>query len=152
LDLTGLPSDGDADAPVEIIVLCNLGYDSCRLQLDLARKLLDLYPHDVRVIWHPWYDVGSEANEDAAHLHAAALCAEQQGDGGRFIDELRRQVRIGAIRDTDGLIDAAPRLSGIDEAAEATCLGGDTDEDVHRRVAAAVAAGVRASPAIVIGG
>jgi predicted DsbA family dithiol-disulfide isomerase len=153
LDLEGLPSDGDADAPVEIVVLCNLRYDSCRQQLEIGRRILDLYPHEVRLSWYPWYDAGVEGNEEAPHLHAAALCAEEQGAGWKWLDETLRQVRGGAAEsEASRMIDAVIKLAGVDEKVLTACLDGTEDATVQRRVQAAIAAGVDHSPTLVIGG
>jgi predicted DsbA family dithiol-disulfide isomerase len=153
LDLDGLPADGDADAPVEIVVLCNLRYDSCRQQVEIGRRVLDLYPHEVRLYWYPWYDVTVEGNEEAAHLHAAALCAEEQGAGWKWIDETLRQVRGGAAEhEASRMIDAVTALAGVDDKVLAACLDDTDDATLDRRVHAAVAAGVEHGPALVIGG
>jgi hypothetical protein len=153
LDLEALPADGDAGAPLEIIVLCNLRYDSCRQQIEIGRRILDLYPHEVRLYWHPWYDVTVEGNEDAGRIHAAAVCAEEQGAGWKWLDETLRLVRGGAAEgDPAPWIEAVTEQAGVDEAALGECLTVVDEAAVHRRVQAAIGAGVAHAPALVIGG
>lgn len=156
LDLDGLPTDGDAGAPVEVVLLCNLRYVSCRSQLDsVARRLRDLYPDEVRLVWAPWFDLDVAGNETAPRLHAAALCAERQGAGWKWIDETLRQVFRGVGEgngDVDTLIDAVAKLAEVDDDALRDCLDTMTDDEVIARVEAAKAAGVTHAPALVIGG
>jgi hypothetical protein len=128
LDLDGLPfEEGDAAEatpdhnPVEVVVLCNLRYVSCRSQLEsVGRELRDQYPDEVRLIWAPWYDLEVAGNETAPRLHAAALCAERQGAGWKWIDETLRQVFRGAGEgnaDVDALIDTVAELAQVDRAS-----------------------------------
>lgn len=153
LGLDGLPSEGGDAATVEMIVLCNLRYVSCRQQLDaVGRRLHDLYPDEIRLVWHPWYDVAVEGNQDAPRLHAAALCAEAQGAGWKWIDETMRQVMRGAAEgDVETMIDAVAELAEVDRVELDRCIARLGDE-VDRKVADAIAAGVTHGPAIVIGG
>jgi len=156
LDLGGLPGEGVGVAPVEVVLLCNLRYVSCRSQLEsVGRRLLELYPEDVRLVWAPWYDLEVAGNETAPRLHAAALCAERQGAGWKWIDETLRQVFRGVGEgngDIDALIDAVAELAEVDRATLDDCLDDLDDDEVTARVRAAVDAGVHHGPAMVIGG
>lgn len=154
LELSGLPAEGPADAPVELILLCNLRYDTCNKQLeDIAHKLRELFPDELRVVYHPYFDPAAEGNEDAALLHRAALCAEQQGAGWAWIEEAVRQVRRqpgdGSV---DAIIGKLTELTAVDPDRLDRCLATGSDADLLARVAAAVAAGVDHGPAIVVGG
>lgn len=153
LDLAGLPSRGPDDAAVVVVIACNLRYVSCRQQLEnVARRLHDLYPDEVRVVWHPWFDVGVEGNEAAPRLHAAALCAEAQGAGWRWLEEAAQQVMRGAADgDPDELIETIAARVDVDDAALAACVA-DGEDGVRARVRAAIAAGVHHAPTVVIGG
>lgn len=155
LDLRGLPTEGPEDAAVEVVLLCNLRYVSCRTQLEEARKLLQHYPDELRLSWVPWFDVAVVGNETAPRIHAAALCAERQGQGWKWIDETLRQVFRGAGEGNarpDELIDTVAELAEVDRDALDDCLDDVDDQAVIDRVQAAIAAGVRHSPAMVIGG
>lgn len=153
LVVEGLPAEGDDTASVEVVVLCNLRYVSCRQQLDgVGRRLHDLYPDEVRLVWHPWYDAAVDGNQDAPRLHAAALCAEAQGAGWKWIDETLRQVMRGAGEgEVDEMIDAVAELAEVDRGELDRCIA-RAGEAVDARVAAAARAGVTHGPAIVIGG
>jgi len=157
LDLDGLPSSGPLDAPVELVIACNLRYSSCSQQRAMVDQVQKLYPTEVRAIWYPWYDTSVEGNEDAPRLHAAALCAEQQGEGWRWIEETMRQTTRGrAEADLPRLIEAVAGITGVDRAALDACLeggsGGVDGAAVDARVRAAVGAGIDHSPALVVGG
>ncbi len=154
LELTGLPSDGPADAPVELILLCDLRRDSCNKQLDdIAHKLRELFPDELRAIYYPWFDASTEAAADAALLHRAALCAEQQGAGWSWIEEAVRQVRRqpgdGSV---DAIIGKLTELTAVDPDRLDRCLAASRDADLEARIRAARAAGVHHAPAIVVGG
>jgi hypothetical protein len=153
LVVDGLPAEGGEAAAVEVIVLCNLRYVSCRQQLDgVGRRLHELYPDEVRLVWYPWYDTGVEGNQDAPRLHAAALCAEAQGAGWKWIDETLRQVMRGAGEgEVDAMIDTVAELAEVDRGELDRCVA-RLGDGVDGRVADAVAAGVSHGPAIVIGG
>ena len=155
LELEGLPSEGSPDAPVTMVLACNLRYVSCRQQLELAAKIHDQYPEEVRLVWYPWYDTSVEGNEEAPRLHAAALCAEQQGEGWRWITETSRTIARHRGEDSvTQLIDSVAGVAGIDRAALDACLGeeGTNAAAVDARVRAAIAAGIDHSPSIVLGG
>jgi 2-hydroxychromene-2-carboxylate isomerase len=155
LALDGLPIEASDRATVEVVVLCNLRYASCRTQLDsVGRKLHDLYPDEVRLIYYPWFDLSVDGNEDAPRLHAAALCAEEQGSGWKWIDEALRQVlRGGGETSVDRLIDVVADLAEVDPRALDGCLADPrAAAAVRARVDAAVAAGVHHGPTVVIGG
>lgn len=154
LDLTGLPTLGPDDARLEVVVLCNLRYVSCRQQVEaVGKKLQDLYADDLRLVWYPWYDPRVEGNEDAPALHAAAICAEAQGAGWKWIDETLRQVVRGAGEgDIDRLIDDVAERAGVDRARLDACLASGAVAAADARVADAMAAGVHHGPAFVIGG
>jgi hypothetical protein len=153
LALAGLPSDGPADAPVVAVVLCNLRYVSCRAQLEsVAGRLRELYPDELRLTWYPWYDRSVEGNEAAPRLHAAALCAERQGAGWKWLDEATRlAIRIGPPQDVAQAIELVAERAAVDRQLLDACLE-EPGDPAGALVDAAVAAGVVAGPAVVLGG
>ncbi|MCB9562396.1 MAG: hypothetical protein H6708_18485 [Kofleriaceae bacterium] len=154
LELTGLPADGPEDAPTEVVILCNLRYASCRTQvIAIGRKLRDLFPDEIRLVFYPWFDADVEGNEDAARLHRAAVCAEQQGVGWRWVEETVHQVmRQAGDGSVDAIIGKVAELAEVDPDRLDACLSTGADADLQARVGAAIAAGVDHGPAVVIGG
>jgi predicted DsbA family dithiol-disulfide isomerase len=154
LELSGLPADGPVDAPVEVVLLCNLKYDTCNKQLDdITHRLRELFPDEVRVVFHPWFDPQVDGNHDAAVLHRAAMCAEQQGAGWTWVEEAVRQVRRqpgdGSM---DAIIGKLAELTAVDPDRLDRCLAAGKDADVIARVGGAIASGVTHAPAVVVGG
>lgn len=152
LDTAGLPAVGGVDAPVQIVVACNLLYPSCRTQLAMARRLHELYPDEVRLVWHPWFDQDVEGSEDAPALHTAALCAEEQEVGWRWVEETGHQMMRTRDPELEEVIAKVTDLVEVDRAALTRCRARREADAVARQVAAAVAAGVDRAPAWVING
>jgi predicted DsbA family dithiol-disulfide isomerase len=157
LALAGLPSSGPADAAVPVVVLCDLTQRSCLRQLDTATKVAALFPHDVRVIWSPWYaadapDSGNLGLADA--VSRAALCAEEQGAGWDWLAKaLERTQRQGARwGPADDAIRAISDDAGADGKAISTCLEQRPPDLARRRIEADARRGVRHGPALVVGG
>lgn len=161
LELRGLPSVGRETAVVPIVVLCSPTNAACRNQLEAAAHLQTLYPDDVRAVWAPWFDVTREDSADLGMLADAALCAETVGNGPdlaqsagwRWVIEMYKQLGLarGKHFAADAQIDAVATRAEVDPRRLATCrarMAGHT----LAWVTAARQAGVRASPAIVVGG
>jgi hypothetical protein len=153
LDLAGLPGDGPADAPVEMIVVCDLRERSCHKQVAvIGRRLRELYADELRLRWHPWYDVRADGNEDAPRLHAAALCAEETGAGWLWLGEALQLVNRKRIDGSaEEVIERIAEAADVERGALEACLARGSAA-VHARVQAAIAAGIRQAPAVVIGG
>jgi len=154
LDLHGLPSTGPADAPVPVVVLCDLTSRACPNQLLAATGTAELFPHQVRVVWSPWWRADLADLEDVDRVARTALCAEAQGAGWRWVDAARRHSqRIGHRWAAD-----PPTLRAISEDAEvdvralAACMQHQPPDAARRRVEAALARGVSHGPAVIVGG
>jgi predicted DsbA family dithiol-disulfide isomerase len=154
LDLTGLPGEGPADAAVPIAVFCNLRYHTCVRQVSAAAKVAERFPDQVRVVWSPWSD--ETADDAAAHdlFHRAALCAEAQDAGWRWVDQaLSRTHRShGRWNDPHEEIQEIDDDAEIDGAALARCVDRGDARAARRRVEAAKRAGITHGPAVVVGG
>jgi hypothetical protein len=166
LKLRGLPSYGPPEAPVTIVVACSPTSLNCEQPLSSARLTQETYPEQVRVVWAPYFDVSRDDSADLALLGDAALCAEQVGTslereadfdsttspGWRWVtavlaESKNRRKRIS----TEQLIDRIADKLHVDDHAFEACrarLAGTTTAWVE----AARHAGVRTSPATVIGG
>ncbi len=157
LELAGLPSLGPADAPVPVVVLCDLTQRSCLRQLDVATKIAALFPREVRVIWSPWYTADSSDSATLGLADAAAraaLCAEEQGAGWDWVAKaLERTQRSGARwGPADDALAAISLDAGADAQAIQTCLEQRPPDLARRRIEAAARRGIRHGPALVVGG
>jgi protein-disulfide isomerase len=166
LDLRGLPSYGSPDAAVTLVVACSPTSLNCDLPLGAARLTQEVYPEQVRVVWAPYFDVARDDAADLAMLGDAAMCAEQvgtslehEGDfdsttspGWRWVTAVLGEVKNRRRRvTTDQLIDRVADKLHVDKHAFATCrarLAGKTLDWVE----AGRHAGLRTSPATVVGG
>ncbi len=147
LPTAGMPAFGPGDAPVPIHVVCNLRGRFCLDQLDLARRVAEHHPGQVRVVWVPWVDLAlDDAGRDLT-LAQAALCAVAEGDGWGF---LRAATTAGIAG--RGRIDltAVAAAAGLDAERLVACAA--TTEPARAAVEAARAAGVGWGPTVVIGG
>ena len=161
LDLHGLPSMGREDAAVPIVVLCSPTNAACRSQLEAASHMQSLYPDDVRAVWAPWFDVVREDSADLGMLADAALCAETVGNGPdlaqsagwRWVAEMYNQISLAHGRRTaaDIQIDAVATRAQVDPRRLASCRARVAGRALEW-IGAARRAGVRTSPAIVVGG
>jgi len=154
LDLRGLPSEGEPTAPVPIVVLCNLRYQSCVRQVQNAVRIAEQFPDEVRVVWHPLYAESAEEVASLDLLHRAALCAEGQGAGWRWVEQalVRTQRSHGRSSDPREEIDEIAGQAEVDRPKLDRCLATGDSLAARRRVRAAVAAGVNHAPAVVVGG
>lgn len=144
----GLPTFGPSDAPVPIFVACNLRGRFCQEQLDLARRVAEQHPGDVRVVWVPWVDLSVDSAARDLTLAQAALCATRDGDGFGFV----RAVTTAGIPARSRLdLAALSAAAGLDVDSIVTCAGGDPAQ-ARAAVEAARAAGVGWGPTVVIGG
>lgn len=144
----GLPSFGPDDAPVPILVVCNLRGRFCLEQLDRARRVAEHHPGEVRVLWVPWVDTMVDGADRDLTLAQAALCAARDGDGWTFLTAINA---VGVpVR---GRIDLAAisAYAGLDVDRVLTCAGGEPS-DARAVVKAARDAGIGWGPTIVIGG
>ena len=167
IDVRGLPSYGSDKAPYQVIVLCNPISTSCRSAMDAGRSTQHVFPKEIRIVWAPFFDVGSDEAAALAQLGDAALCAEQIGAlgeddfswredsaGWHWVEEIRRETQRIRNRnkiDPDQLIDRVVAKLRIDSKAMSQCrarIAGTTFD----RVAAARHAGVKLSPTVVLGG
>ena len=166
LDVRGLPSYGSPEAPVTIVVACSPTSLNCDLPLGSARLTQEVYPEQVRVVWAPYFDVARDDAADLALLGDAALCAEKvgtslehEGDfdnttspGWRWVAAVLGEVKSRHRRvTTDQLIDRVADKLHVDKHAFATCRASVAGTTLSW-VEAARHAGVRTSPATVVGG
>ena len=161
LELRGLPSIGREDAAVPIVVLCSPTNAACKGQRDAAAHMQSLYPDEVRAVWAPWFDVAREDSADLGMLADAALCAETVGTGPdlaqsagwRWVSEMYKQISLAHGRRTaaDVQIDAVATRAEVDPRRLATCRARVAGRSLEW-IGAARRAGVRTSPAIVVGG
>ncbi len=161
LELRGLPTVGREDAAVPIVVLCSPTNPTCRSQLESAAHMQALYPDDVRAVWAPWFDVSREDSADLGMLADAALCAETVGNGPdlaqsagwRWVTEMYKQISLshGRRAAADAQIDAVASRAEVDPRRLATCRAQVAGRSLEW-IGAARRAGVRTSPAIVVGG
>jgi protein-disulfide isomerase len=167
LSYAGLPSHGPAHAPLTIAVLCSPTSTNCNAPLSTAQKTADIYPDQVRVVWAPYYDVGSDDAADLGVLADAALCAER--DGGRSIERddtwapsdspgwrwvrevLAHTHSRQRARTMDDMLDKIVGRLSVEPRAFATCrarLAGTSIAFIE----AARRAGVRSTPATIVNG
>ena len=148
LPTAGLPTFGPGDAPVPIFVVCNLRSRFCLDQLDLARRVAEHHPGDVRVVWVPWIDLALDGADRDLTLAQAALCATAAGDGWGFV----RAITTAGIP-ARGRLDVAAlaAAAGLDVDGLVTCAAGEPLA-ARAAVVAARAAGLDWSPTVVIGG
>ncbi len=161
LEVRGLPSVGNESAAVRIVVLCSPTNAACRGQLEAAAHMQALYPDDVRAVWAPWFDVTREDSADLGMLADAAMCAETVGNGPdlaqsagwRWVLEMYKQISLSHGRRTaaDAQIDAVATRAEVDRRRLATCRARLAGRSLEW-IGAARRAGVRTSPAIVVGG
>lgn len=163
LDLTGLPSYGPPDAAVSIVVACSPTTANCRGPLVAAREVQDVYPHRVRVIWAPFFDVTSDDAPSLGLLSDAALCAEQVGTRGgdelaaaspgwSWVVQMRELAQLRQHRaDPDRLIDTLTDKLGVEPHAFATCRAHLAGASLSW-IEAAHRAGVQTSPSTIVGG
>ena len=160
----GLPSFGPADAPVQILVLCSPTSANCPAPLHAAMIAQDNFPDRVRVVWAPYFDLARDDAAELGLLGDAALCAERVGTtedldfdrpaspGWRWVESVlqesidrRRQLSAEQL-----IAQLADRL-GVDRDQFAACrarVAGTTLAWIE----AARHAGVRTTPATVVGG
>jgi len=111
-------------------------------------------PDEVRVVWHPLYAESAEEVASLDLLHRAALCAEGQGAGWRWVEQalVRTQRSHGRSSDPREEIDEIAGQAEVDRPKLDRCLATGDSLAARRRVRAAVAAGVNHAPAVVVGG
>jgi hypothetical protein len=171
IDATGLPSSGSAKAPLAIVILCNPAGgngNSCKTTLTQTHNVKTQFPHDVRLVWAPFFDVSRDDASALAQLGDAALCAEQLGigqadnfppdydwdsPGWRWTDEMLREASRVHNRqiDPNQLIDRVAQKLKVDSQKLSSCrarMAGTTFERISR----ARHSGVRTAPSVIIGG
>ena len=154
LDTRGWPSVGPADAPVQVVVLCNLRSSACRTQIvERALTVAGWYPDEVRLIWGPMFDPGADDAAASTMANDAALCAEELGNGWAWVEQAAQVAyrRHGKLGDPDKEIDDVIAATDLDSAAVAKCLAASAGASA-RAVARIRAAGVKSGPALVVGG
>ena len=154
LDLRGLPTTGPTDAPVVVVVLCDLTSVACPGQLLTATQTAALFPDKVRIVWSPWWRADLAQLDGVDQVARVALCAEAQGAGWRWVDAARRHTqRVGRRWSPDAEALAAIATDAeVDSRALAACLKAQPPDAARRRVEAALARGIRHGPAVIVGG
>ena len=160
----GLPSFGPSDAAVTIVVLCSPLSANCITPLQRATYVAENNPDRVRVVWGPYFDVARDDAAELGLLGDAALCAERVGTssdldfdrpasaGWRWMEAMMHASGNPRRRpEPEQRIDHIADELRVDRRAFATCrarMAGTTlaflETTRH--------AGVRTSPATVIGG
>jgi hypothetical protein len=164
LRLDGLPAFGPPDAAVQIVVLCSPTSATCRKAMDPATIVQDNFPEGVRVVWAPYYDVSRPDAGELGLLGDAALCAEQVGTsseneldrpsspGWRWVEAVLAEASTRHRRvPADQLIDKVAAKLHVDPRAFAACRARLAGRAVAW-IEAARHAGVRTTPATVVGG
>lgn len=148
LPTAGMPTLGPPDAEVPIFVVCNLRGRFCLDQLDLARRVAEHFPGQVRVVWVPWVDMILDGSDRDLTLAQAALCAAAEGDGWGFL----RAATTGGFA-ARGRVDlsAIAAAAGLDSEKLDACASGEPRQ-ARAAVEAARAAGIGWGPTVVIGG
>lgn len=164
LDLHGLPALGPADAAVTIVVACKPTSANCNGPLRAARTVQDLFPDSVRVTWAPYFDVSTDEAADQSLLADAALCAEQVGTGTiADVDQIASQGWHWVdqmLVEWSSRRRHVPAATAIDRVADKLHVDARQFADCRARIAgasvawieAARRAGLRTSPATVVGG
>jgi hypothetical protein len=164
LKLEGLPAFGPPDAAVTIVVLCSPTSATCRKAMDPATIVQDNYSESVRVVWAPYFDVSRDDAAELGLLGDAALCAEQVGTsseneldrpsspGWRWVEAVLSEAASRHRRvPADQLIDKVAAKLHVDPRAFASCRARVAGRSV-KWIEAARHAGVRTTPATVVGG
>ncbi len=150
LDPTGLPALGRADAPVVVLVFCDLTQRGCHRQLATAARVVELFPTEARVVWSPWYSIALDISSDADQLARAAMCAAADDLGWEW---LTAAVSRGQRRALDH--NALPGLARdveLDPARLDACLARIPPGAARIRIARAADAGITHGPTVVVGG
>ncbi len=167
LSLAGWPSYGTANADTTVVVLCSPTSGNCRQPMTAARVVRGKYPHQVRVVWAPYFKVDVDEAADLSLLADAALCAEKVGtslerDDSAFDDDASPGWRwVEAVlaesnsrrRDLDPekIIEKVVAKLHVDKRAFAACRAQVAGSSVTW-IEAARHSGVRATPSTVVGG
>lgn len=139
----GLPAHGPDDAPVVLHVVCNLRSATCHEQVNRARRMAELHQPSVRVVYHPWVELGDD--DAALELPSAevVMCGQRLGDGWELV-----QAVLGQPGDL--ALEPLAIRADIDPAALTACAAAPP-EAARRAVEAARAAGIAWSPTVVVG-
>jgi protein-disulfide isomerase len=165
LSVEGFATYGPANAEVTIVVLCSPTSPNCRSPLATARNTQDMYPTAVRVVWAPYFSLARDDGADLTLLGDAALCAEKVGTASdrdeliesaspgwlwieRMRDEANNRRRRVAV---EQLIEKVATKLKVDRPAFAKCRAEVAGKTVAW-IEAARHAGVRTTPATVVGG
>jgi hypothetical protein len=164
LRVDGLPSYGQPDAAVTIVILCSPASDKCSAPKNAAKLVQDSYPDDVRVVWAPYFDTTKDEAGELGLLADAALCAEQVGTSSE--DELAEPASPGWRWVDAMIVEAAARhrhtppdqvidkLAGklhVDRQAFLACRAAIAGTSVAWATRARKS-GVRTTPATIVGG
>lgn len=150
LDLLGPHARGATDATVPVVFVCSFRSRYCAEMYQAIEALRRAFP-EVRLVFKPLVATGAGGDSNAFLIHEAALCAGAQGAFWQFYDSIYERFQTRAM-DRDELARRARQL-GLDVHAFSACLD-------DRRTAAALTAeidavrqaGIRHTPAVVIGG
>lgn len=153
LDTRGWPSTGPADAPVQVVVLCNLRSVNCRNQIVDKALPVGATFDEVRITWGPMFDPSADDAAATTLVNDAALCAEELGGGWTWVEQAAQAAyrRHGKPADPDKEIDDAIAATDLDSAAMSRCLAAGAGASA-RAVERIRAAGVKSGPALVVGG
>ncbi|HUJ59287.1 MAG TPA: hypothetical protein VLX92_12365 [Kofleriaceae bacterium] len=164
LPTAGMPWFGAADPDVTITVLCSPTSQNCNASLRAAIFAEDNYPDRVRVVWMPYFDVARDDAADLALLGDAAMCAERVGTssendfdrpsspGWRWVEAVLQASSAHRRRvPAEQLIDEVADRLRVDRPAFETCRAQLAGSSVTV-IEAARHAGVRTTPATIVGG
>lgn len=150
----GLPMlRAGSPSALPVLVACNPLSVLCYRQLQLATAVASVLQERARVLWVPMFDPRGRDALVVTRVADAILCAETMGSGWIALDLVtaqtnsRRGPMASAPEIIDGLVDAAD----LDGRALARCLAERAGASV-RRAGELRAAGVVATPTLVVGG
>lgn len=161
LDLSGWPSLGPPDASVIVAVLCNSTSGPCAAALRAARLAQDVFSDSVRLVWAPFFDAAAPDAAALAAISATVRCAESLAGAEDFGGSASRGWRwIEALASAASEASEQPAGVDLDRIADEARIDGTTLAECRKRGTRAVfdwigrarRAGVRSSPATVIGG
>ncbi|MFH1145915.1 MAG: DsbA family protein [bacterium] len=140
------PIRGNSQAPVTIIVFSDYQCPSCKAFDQTVRKLLDVYPDKLRLVWK---DFPLSYHTESPRAALAARCAGQQGKYWQYHDSLYDQQDNLAVE----LYGKIAVEIGLDAKRWQQCYdSGSGYEAVQAGQAQGTAAGIDGVPAVFING
>jgi protein-disulfide isomerase len=146
IETSGSPSQGPADAPVEIVVFSDFQCPACAALVPILEQVREKYPQKVKVVFKNY---PLRSHRYARPAAAAALAAEKQGKFWQFHDLLFKNYqklnpqKIQEIAQESGL-DVGKLQKDVNDATVLDKLNSDISE--------AARVGIRGTPTLFING